>query len=120
VGLKSASTRDVIATLKCEGARTLDVHLPPSRDQVVALELEAASTAERTIAVSIATTPHIGLAAVTGGADTRVIGVGVSWFYVCKKDDLPARMAIVEALSIGDFWRLAPQPPTQLDFFLHT
>jgi tetratricopeptide (TPR) repeat protein/glycosyltransferase involved in cell wall biosynthesis len=120
IGLKSASFRDVIATLKCEGARTLDVHLPPNREQVVALELDSASTAERTIAISIATTPHINLSAVTGGGDTRVIGVGVSWFYACKKDDLPARMAIVEALSIGDFWRLAPQPPTQPDFFVHT
>jgi hypothetical protein len=44
----------------------------------------------------------------------------VRWFYACKKDDLLARVAMVEALSLNDFKRLMPQTPAKVDFFLHT
>ena len=120
LGLKGVPGKEVACTIKCDGARTLDVNLSPNRDQVVAIELEPDPRSNRLIAITLTTDPGVNLETLTAGADKRVIGAGVSWFYACKKDDLLARVAMAEALSMGDFARLAPQPPAKLDFFMHT
>jgi hypothetical protein len=108
-----------VVTLKCEGARTLNVHLAPDQEKVVSLLVSASPANERLIVISIACNVVVDFRSLTGGTDFRICGVGVRWFYACREDDVLARLKMIEAISLNDFPRLQRQAP-EIDFFLHT
>ncbi|WBQ16667.1 glycosyltransferase [Sphingobium yanoikuyae] len=53
------------------------------------------------------TSRPVDLDEVTGGADSRVISLGVGGFYFCHADDLVARANFIEAMTIGGLRQLA-------------
>jgi glycosyltransferase involved in cell wall biosynthesis len=120
VGLKGIAGKDSLCTVKCEGLRPIETTVPADREHVVFMELPATGEDERLVTFNVSCNSSVDFAAITKGVDKRVSGVGVRWFYACRKDDLLARVAMVEALALGDFKRLMPQTPAKLDFFLHT
>ncbi|MEP9360926.1 glycosyltransferase [Sphingomonas sp. KR3-1] len=51
--------------------------------------------------LEIGSSTSIDLGEVTEGGDPRVVSVGVAGFFLCLEDDAPARLAFVEALTLG-------------------
>lgn len=120
LGLRGAVHESCTCSVKSEGTPSLEVLLTPEQDRVIALEIAPEQEAQRLVVITITSDTAVDLAQVTKGADKRVTGPGVRWFYACRKDDLLARMAMTEALCLNDFKRLMPQPPASPDYFLHT
>jgi glycosyltransferase involved in cell wall biosynthesis len=120
VGLKGVISKETTCTIKCEGVRTMEIMLPENKEQVVSLELPPTPDKERLVTFHVSCSTSVDFASLTKNVDKRVSGAGVRWFYACRKDDLLARVAMVEALSLGDFRSLMPEAPSKVDFFLHT
>jgi hypothetical protein len=120
LGLRGVVTKDSICTIKCEGVRTLEITIPQEKDQVVFFELPPSPDKERLVTISVSCNTSVDFAPITKGVDKRVSGVGVRWFYTCRKDDLLARVAMMEAMTLGDYKALMPPTPAKLDFFIHT
>jgi glycosyltransferase involved in cell wall biosynthesis len=120
VGLKGITGKESLCTIKCDGVRPIETAVPAERDHVIFMELPATADRDRLVTFNVACNSSVDFAPLTKNVDKRVSGVGVRWFYACKKDDLLARVAMVEALSLNDFKRLMPQTPAKVDFFLHT
>ena len=119
VGLRGVQGRPSIATVKCEGARTLTVPLGPEQDKVVSLVLAPSPEPERLVVISVSSDAMADFRLSTGGVDFRSCGIGVRWFYACREDDLLARVKMIEAVAMSDFVRLE-KPAPEMDFFLHT
>jgi glycosyltransferase involved in cell wall biosynthesis len=119
VGLRGVQGKNAVCTLKCDGARTLNVPLGPEQDKVVAMSLEPGDQADRLVVIQVTCDQTADFRASTGGVDFRSCGVGVRWVYACREADVLARMKMVEAIALGDFARLQRRPP-ESDFFLHT
>ncbi|MBV9062681.1 MAG: glycosyltransferase [Alphaproteobacteria bacterium] len=120
VGLRGLTDGECQCILKSEGARPVQITLPPASDEVAILELDASGEAKRAITVSIAGSRAADLSVWTEGRDPRVIGPGVLWFYICRNDDVLARVSMAEALATRGYARLQRQPPAKPDFFVHT
>ncbi|MBV9570241.1 MAG: glycosyltransferase [Alphaproteobacteria bacterium] len=119
LGVRGIPGNDTRCTVRSDGVQFVQ-ELRPEQDCVMVLDIESEASAERSITISINSSAGVDLEVLTGGADKRVIGTGVRWFYICKKSDVLARVAMAEAIAMGDFRRLTRRPPTQPDFFAHT
>jgi len=120
LALRGTPSAEIACTVRCDGAAPLDLELKPEQDHVVVLELDAAPAVERQVTISLISKSWVELADLTDGADKRTVGAGLRWFYVCRKEDLLARVNMAEALAMGDFRRLVRKSPRQPEFFLHT
>lgn len=119
LGVRGMPGNDTRCTLRCDNIQLVQ-ELRPEQDHVMVLDIESEASAERSLSISITSSAGVDLEVLTGGADKRVIGTGVRWFYICKKSDVLARVAMAEAIAMGDFRRLTRRPPAQPDFFTHT
>jgi glycosyltransferase involved in cell wall biosynthesis len=120
IGLRGVTDKEATCTLKSEGARTVEVLLQANQNKVVAMELPPQPEDKRLVVITVGCNASTDFSIATKGRDNRISGAGVRWFYACKQTDLLARLAMLEALSLDDYKRLARQRPAKLDFFLHT
>ena len=118
IGLRGVQGRASICTVKSHGVAATDVSLQANEQKVVKLRLPAHAAQKRLVVVSIACNVAADFAAQTSGTDHRMAGVGVSWFYVCKENDLLGRLNLLEAISVDAVDRLERQPPPERDYLL--
>ncbi len=62
------------------------------------------------VQLSVETGDGFDLREVTDGGDPRVVGLGVSGFYLCAESDLPARLRFMEALQANGLDELDGRP----------
>ncbi|HWA02455.1 MAG TPA: glycosyltransferase [Rhizomicrobium sp.] len=119
LGLRGVQGKPSVVNIKCEGARAMNVPLGPDQDKVISFVVDPAPDDKRLLVMTITCNAVADFRAATNGADFRVCGNGVRWFYACREDDVPARLRMIEAISLNDYPKLQRQPP-DMDFFLHT
>jgi glycosyltransferase involved in cell wall biosynthesis len=119
IGLKGAQGRPSIATLKCEGVRTMSVAFTSEQDKTVSFTVAGSPSADRLIVINISCDVAADFRTASEGKDFRSCGVGVRWIYACRENDVLGRLKMVEAIALDDYARLERQAP-DFDFFLHT
>jgi glycosyltransferase involved in cell wall biosynthesis len=95
-------------------ARLLEGVLRPGGFRWVTLEIEP--PADLVLRVTLEGDMSQNLGGVTDGLDSRVVGVGLSGFFLCAADDMAARADFLEAAALDNVQDLAfnrerPEPP---------
>lgn len=117
IGLRGVQGKQSQCTLKIEGVAPVHIFLREDEERVVKVRLPSYE-AGSSVVISITCDVAADFARNSNGADTRVAGVGVRWFYACSENDLIGRMNLLEALSVGSVEQLRRQAPLVRDFLL--
>jgi glycosyltransferase involved in cell wall biosynthesis len=80
-----------------EGQR-ITIPLESDEEKTVSITLEPNAEPERQIMLTFASDVVADFRPSTKGRDFRVCGLGVKWFYVCREDDIGARMNFAHTL----------------------
>jgi glycosyltransferase involved in cell wall biosynthesis len=90
-----------------DGAQVLHGDLPPGGRQWISFDVPAALVQSGVLTVQLVGTAEVDVTESTGGLDTRVLSLGCAGFFVCPANDIEARLAVLEAISLNYVDQLA-------------
>jgi glycosyltransferase involved in cell wall biosynthesis len=101
-GLRGIQGQAGTATVQASSGNRLSAALAADEERIVTLTLDAVQTAERQVVLSFTSDETADFRVSTLGTDFRICGVGVKWFYVCREDDMQARLDLIEMLQMEE------------------
>jgi glycosyltransferase involved in cell wall biosynthesis len=90
-----------------DGGDFLEGRLRPGEFKWVSLDVPADDGSGLDVKIFLRGADTSNLSDVTGGADARLVGVGLQGFYLCEVEDAVARSNFLECVILDDFERLA-------------
>jgi glycosyltransferase involved in cell wall biosynthesis len=118
VGLRGIQGKSSTATVRAHSTPPIEVVLAANEQKVVKVKLPNDPAERRLVVISITCSAAVDFAAQTSGTDPRMAGIGVSWFYVCKENDVLGRLNLLEAIAVNDIERLQREEPVERDVLL--
>ncbi|HEX5424509.1 MAG TPA: glycosyltransferase family 1 protein [Candidatus Acidoferrales bacterium] len=98
VGLRGVQGREAVGVIRMSERQRIAVPLRSEEERTVAIMLDPGLERQREIALTFSCGAVADFRPSTNGRDFRVCGLGVKWFYVCREDDLKARIDLIETV----------------------
>jgi glycosyltransferase involved in cell wall biosynthesis len=98
LGLKGVQGRDGSCSIRVEG-QSIRTALASEQERIVAVRLPPRA-GRRQVTLDFTCDRVADFRPSTKGRDFRVCGIGVRWFYVCREDDLRARLNLLETVQL--------------------
>jgi glycosyltransferase involved in cell wall biosynthesis/predicted TPR repeat methyltransferase len=93
--------------------------LDPDETRWIVINIPGQALPNGSVHIGIDITHTADLGEVTEGEGRRVVGIGVRGFYLCRADDLFARLRFLEALQTNQLEEIMGRPDESLGFFDH-
>jgi glycosyltransferase involved in cell wall biosynthesis len=95
LGLRGVQGQDGTGVVHTPEGQRIVVPLRADEERTVAITLEPGAARERQVVLSFTCDAVADFRPPTKGRDFRVCGLGVKWFYVCREDDIKARIDLM-------------------------
>jgi hypothetical protein len=105
LGVRGVQGRDGTGIIQTSDGQRIAVALRGDEERTVAITLAPRSEPTRQVVITFMSSVATDFRPPTKGRDFRVCGMGVKWFYVCREDDVGARIDMIGTmLTQEDFW----------------
>ena len=98
LGVRSALGLRGTGVIRTSDGQRIEIPLAVDEERGVAITLKPSSERDRQVVVTFSSSVAADFRPPTKGRDFRVCGMGVKWFYVCREDDVAARMYLVRTV----------------------
>lgn len=102
LGVRGVQGRDSTGVIHTSARPRIAVPLRSEEEKTVALTLKPGTERERQVVLAFTSDGVADFGPPTGGRDFRVCGMGVKWFFVCREDDIKARIDLMSTMLMED------------------
>jgi glycosyltransferase involved in cell wall biosynthesis len=98
LGVRGVQGRDGTGVIHAPDGQRIAVRLRGDEEKTVAVMLEPGRVRKRQVVLRFTSSVVADFRPPTKGRDFRVCGIGVKWFYVCREDDVKARVDLLDTV----------------------
>ncbi|MEI9931043.1 MAG: hypothetical protein WDM89_10960 [Rhizomicrobium sp.] len=102
LGVRGVQGHESIGVIQTSDGQRIKVPLLSDEERTITITLKPSPARERQIVLTFTSNVVADFRASTKGRDFRVCGLGVKWFYVCREDDIEARLAFVSTALMDE------------------
>lgn len=110
LGLKGVQGLDGTGIIHTSDGQRIAVALRSEEDKIVTIALAPSAEQKRQVMLTFTCDVVADFRPGTKGIDFRICGLGVKWFYVCRADDVEARMSFVNTILMQKSAKCEPEP----------
>lgn len=98
LGFRGVQGMDGTGVIQTSDGQRIAIPLRPDEERTVALTLRPEPGFERQVTLLFTSNAVADFRPPTKGRDFRVCGIGIKWFYVCREDDVAARIGLMNTV----------------------
>ncbi|HKO19806.1 MAG TPA: glycosyltransferase family 1 protein [Acidobacteriaceae bacterium] len=98
LGLRGVQGLESTGCIRTSERQRIAISLRSEEERTVAITLDPGRERKRHVALAFTSGAVADFRPSTGGRDFRICGLGVKWFYICREDDLEARIAFIDMM----------------------
>ena len=102
LGVRGVQGRDGTGAIHTSDGQRVIVPLRGDEERIVAITLRPEPDRKRQVVLTFTSNVVADFRPPTKGRDFRVCGIGVKWFYVCREDDIKARLDFMSTMLIEE------------------
>jgi glycosyltransferase involved in cell wall biosynthesis len=98
LGLRGVQGQESTGVIRVAGQQRITVPLRSEEERTLEIMLEPGAARQRQVTLTFTSDAVADFGPSTDSRDFRVCGMGVKWFFVCREDDLKARIDLIDTV----------------------